>query len=619
MKPNRWISRAASGIQNMKFQKKLMAGYLLACIVPLVCVSVIIFRQSAAGLEESSQEFAALYTSQIRNSLNEFLQEYDKVTKSILVDNELIYKVGDERNAAIDEKIIQTVAVQRLLMRVALLKPEIGTAMLISRDNSVFQYSNTTSRVNENNLLTRDWYTRIDRSGDTFFMTGLHDRSYYEDKGAGAIVTVGRLLYSSDGAYAGMLLIDLDPFSLLQLDQDFVAARNKYGMRVIIRNRQDRIVYHSDAASGKLSWMQVLESEAEPLKDSGSKDRIVLTGSTTKGELSIRTEIPRAKLLHKINQIKGMTVILILTSCLIVTLLSLGLSYTITKPIKALRRSMKQAEVGQYLPIEKRQANDEIGSLVNSYNKMIVTIRTLIEEVYMTEIKRRQAKLTALQNQINPHMLYNTLESIRMKALMKDDEETAGMIKILARMFRLTLGKEGKHHSIKHELEYTIHYLQLQNIRFDNNFRLHVRIPDEMLNCGIIPLVFQPIVENSINHGFEDYGRIMVIEIEGIRTAEGDLLIRIRDDGIGMSSDKQAELQELLQGAEAKKHKLEPTDDSAGRGLGLLNIAERIKLQYGDRYYLRLVPAIRDGTTIEMLIPDTTIGLTYMENAGVSE
>ncbi|MBB6694841.1 sensor histidine kinase, partial [Cohnella xylanilytica] len=535
------------------------------------------------------------------------------------IQDELIYKVGEERNATIDEKIIQTVAVQRMLMRVALLKPEIGTVILIGRDNSVFQYSNTTSRVNENNLLSRDWYKRLDPSGDTFFMTGLHDRSYYEDKGAGAIVTVGRLLYSSDGAYAGMLLIDLDPFSLLQLDQDFVAARNKYGMRVIIRNRQDRIVYHSDAASGKLSWMQVLESEAEPAKDAGSQDRIVLTGSTAKGELSIRTEIPRAKLLYKINRIKGMTVILILTSCLIVTLLSLGLSYTITKPIKALRRSMKQAEVGQYLPIEKRQANDEIGSLVNSYNKMIVTIRTLIEEVYMAEIKRRQAQFTALQNQINPHMLYNTLESIRMKALMKDDEETAGMIKILARMFRLALGKEGRRHSIKHELEYTIHYLQLQNIRFDNNFRLHVRIPDELQDCGIIPLVFQPIVENSINHGFEDYGRIMRIEIEGIRTAEGDLLIRIRDDGIGMSSDKQAELQELLQGAEAKKHKLEPTDESAGSGLGLLNIAERIKLQYGDRYYLRLVPAIRDGTTIEMLIPDTTIGLTYGENTGVSE
>ena len=102
-----------------------------------------------------------------------------------------------------------------------------------------------------------------------------------------------------------------------------------------------------------------------------------------------------------------------------------------------------------------------------------------------------------------------------MKALVKDDEDTAGMIKILARMFRLTLGKEGRHHSIKHELEYTGNYLQLQNIRFDDMFTLSVNMPDEMLECSIIPLVFQPIVENSINHGFAGYSQALCINIEG--------------------------------------------------------------------------------------------------------
>ncbi|UUZ79851.1 histidine kinase [Paenibacillus sp. P26] len=553
-------------IRNMKFQNKLMAGYLLACVLPLLGVSAIIFHQSAAGLEASSQEFAALYTSQIRTSLNEFIKEYDKVTKSVLVDNDLISRLGEERSLSMEELIIQRVAVQRMLMRVALLKPDISTVMLISRDNNVYQYTTTTSKVNENALLSQAWYKGLRNSDDTFFITGLHDRSYYEDKGSGAIVTVGRVLFSSNGAYAGILLIDLDPFTLLQLDHDFVLARDKYGISVIISNRQGEIVYHSDAASGRLSWKQVLESGADYLKDNGSKDRIILTGSTEQGTLSIKTEIPRAKPLQKINQIKGMTVIVILTSCLIITLISFGLSYTITRPIKALRRSMKQAETGQYLPIEKEQANDEIGSLVNSYNKMILTIRSLIEDVYIAEIKQRQAKFTALQNQINPHMLYNTLESIRMKALVKDDEETAGMIKILARMFRLALGKEGRHHSVKHELEYTANYLQLQNIRFDHMFRLDIRIPEEMLHCSIIPLVFQPIVENSINHGFLDYSRTMNIEIEGEWTEEEEILIRITDDGVGMSLDKREELLALLEDAESDKYKVEETDAPESRG-----------------------------------------------------
>lgn len=603
MEHKRWARRAVVMIRNMRFQNKLLAGYLLACVIPLLGVSAIIFHQSAAGLEDSSQEFASLYTSQIRTTLNEFIKEYDKVTKSVLVDNELIYKIGEERSLPMDELIIQKVAVQRLLMRVALLKPEISTVMLISRDNSVYQYTTTTSRVNENTLLSRDWYQQLRGSDDTFFITGLHDRSYYEDKGAGAVVTVGRVLFSYDGAYAGILLIDLDPFTLLQLDHDFVLARDKYGMSVVISNRQNEIVYHSDAASGRLSWQQVLESGAEYIKANDSHDKIILSGSTTQGNLFIKTEIPRSKLLQKINQMKAMTVIVILMSCVVITLISLGLSYTITKPIKSLRRSMKQAEAGQYLPIEKEQAGDEIGSLVHSYNKMITTIRALIEDVYIAEIKQRQAKFIALQNQINPHMLYNTLESIRMKALVKDDEETAGMIKILARMFRLALGKEGKHHSVKHELDYTINYLQLQNIRYDNMFKLNIRIPDEIMHCSIIPLIFQPIVENSINHGFQDYSRSMHIEIEGIWTEEGEIRIRIMDDGIGMTLEKQEELNAMLEDAKSGKYKLEETDVTGSNGLGLKNIAERIKLHYGDRYYLMIRSAADRGTTVEILIP----------------
>lgn len=599
-----WIRRASLSIRNMKFQKKLMAGYLLACVAPLLFVSVLIFRQSATGLQDSSQEFASLYTSQIKNSLNEFIKEYDKVTKSVLVDNELIYQLGDEQNLKIDEIVNQRLEVQRLLMRVALLKPEIGTVMLISRGNSVYQYTNTKGKVNEEQLLAQEWFQGIRNLGETLFITGLHSRAYYEDKESGAVVTVGRVLFSSKGAYAGILLIDLDPFSLLQLDHEFVLARDKYGMSVTISNRHNEIVYHSDAASGRLSWDHVLRQGSKYIQTDGGKDLIKLTGSTSQGELNIKTEIPRAKLLAKINQIKGTTVIVILISCLVITLISLGLSYTITKPIKALRRSMKQAEVGQYIPIEKEHTIDEIGSLVHSYNKMITTIRTLIEDVYIAEIKQRQAKFISLQNQINPHMLYNTLESIRMKALVKDEDEIAEMIKILARMFRLSLGKEGQHHSIRNELEYTTNYLHLQNIRFNNMFKLNIQMPDEMFDCSVIPLVFQPIVENSINHGFEDYSRSMNIDIIGVWTTDNEMLIRITDDGIGMSMFKQVELQVLLEGAESNKYKLLP-EDSADQGLGLRNIADRIKLKYGDQYYLKIVPTDKRGTMVEFLIPKT--------------
>lgn len=417
------------------------------------------------------------------------------------------------------------------------------------------------------------------------------------------MITVGRVLYTYEGAYAGILLLDLDPFSLLRLDHEFVLARDKYGISVTISNTRQELVYHSDAASGRLSWQEVMESEARYVNGGDDEDNIVLTGSTTPGTLYVKTEIPRSMLLYKINQIQGVTTTIIVLSCLIITLISFALSVTITKPIQALRRSMKQAEAGQYLPIEKKQANDEIGSLVKSYNKMIVTIRNLINDVYIADIKQRQAKIVALQNQINPHMLYNTLESIRMKTMVKGDQESADMIKILSRMFRLALNKEGRNHSIRHELDYTTNYLKLQNIRYEQMFKLRVSIPEEILHCGIIPLVFQPIVENSIHHGFKDYNTPLIIGIEGLWTADGDILIRISDDGAGLSLQKQAELQALLEHAETDKYKLEQFDVADSHGIGLKNIAERIKLHYGDRYGLRVEGSFGQGTTVELLIP----------------
>jgi two-component system, sensor histidine kinase YesM len=604
MEYTNWLKKTVLMIRNMKLQNKLLASYLLASVVPLLVVSAFIYQQWVEGIYGSSQGFAAMYTSQLETSLNKFLKDYDRVTKLVLVDNDIIHRLGEERRMTMDELIVQKVTVQRLLMRIALLKPEIVNLMLISRDNNIYQYSNTTSTVNMGALSSKDWYLKIQSSGDTFFITALHDRSYYEDKGEGTLITVGRVLLNADGSYAGLLLIDMDPYTLLQIDPDFLKVRDKFGIRVVISDSSGEIVYHSDAASGKQSWTEFLESGKNYSVDGNTNDRIVLSGQTELGNLRIKTEIYREKLFEKISNMKVITIMVIIVTSFIMAMISLTMSYSITKPIKALRRSMKEAEAGKYKPIQSEHSSDEIGSLVNSYNKMIITIRTLIEEVYIAEIKRRHAKFIALQNQINPHMLYNTLESIRMKALVKEDEEIAGMIKILARMFRLALGKEGKRHSIKDEVDYTVNYLKLQNIRFDGKFSLDIRLPEEMQRCSIIPIVFQPIVENSINHGFQDYKRMMNIVIEGLWTEEGCILIRISDDGVGMSPERYEELRSVLEEAESDKYKLNQSgDELKEEGLGLKNIAERIKIHYGEQYYLKIIHGNGNGTTVEILIP----------------
>lgn len=589
----------------MKFQKKLIVGYLLVAVIPLLIVSSAIYYGSAKSMEDSAQEFASLYTAQIKTSLNQFVLEYENLTKLVLVDSDIFYPLDSPKQLTMDEFIIKKMNIQRLLMRITVLKPEITNLILIDRNNQMYQYSTTTSIVNDKLLMAQEWFNNYNNKEETFFITGLHDRGYYEDNLDGTAVTVGRVLFGSDGAYAGVILFDLDPYTLLQLDHDFVLAREKYGITVNLYNRHGDIIYNSDAASGRVNWKEILEAGDEyGAKENDDEELLILTGETDSNFLLIKTSIPRNKLMIKIDRIKIFTVIVIVSSCLIMTLLTIVLSYSITKPIKALRRSMKQAELGQYVPIDKEPANDEIGSLIFSYNKMILTIRTLINDVYIAEIRHRKAKYTALQNQINPHMLYNTLESIRMKALVKEQDEIASMIKILARMFRLSLGKEGKQLSVKHEVEYTQNYLKILNIRFDNKFLFDIRIPDEIMQCNIIPLVFQPIVENSVNHGFIDTKQAMSIVITGSYVEHKGIMFRITDDGAGIAPDKLAELRFILENIDLDKIKFEEADDHSERGLGLKNIAERIKLHYGNQYYLTVYSEVGRGTTVELLVPE---------------
>ncbi|MDR6553154.1 sensor histidine kinase [Paenibacillus qinlingensis] len=597
---NQWMKQPLALIPSMKLKQRFLTSYLLVCIIPLLIVSTIIYYQSAHSLEEASQEFAALYTSQIDSSMNDFIQEYDRVTKTVLIDNDLLSRLGEEK-LPMAELIVNKNMINRILMRIALLKPEISNLMLVTKGNIVYHFSNTSSAVNESILLQQDWYKMSVDPEDTLFITGLHDRSYYEDKGEGAVLTVGRVLLNANGSYAGVLLIDLDPSRLLKLNENFLVARDRYDMRVIVNNKKGELVYHSDLTSGKTNWKQLSASRSTSAKE--KEGMIVLTGNMHSNKLDVRTEIPREKLLLKIGNMKVSTILVTAVSLLFIMGISIAMSSYITKPIMNLRRSMKQAEAGLYLPIELRIPNDEIGSLVHSYNKMIVKIRTLIEDVYIAEIKQRQAKFLALQHQINPHMLYNTLESIRMKALVKEQDEIAGMIKILARMFRLSLGKEAHLHSVRDEVDYTVNYLQLQNIRFDDRFKLHVHMSEEVLQCRILPLVFQPIVENSINHAFHDYSKVMNLHLEGIVTEDDHIRIRISDDGAGMDPSKVMELNQRLAEAETDKLKLDDLIEATGKSIGLKNIAERIKLQYGDGYDLTVHSTEGEGTVVEFRIP----------------
>ena len=171
------------------------------------------------------------------------------------------------------------------------------------------------------------------------------------------------------------------------------------------------------------------------------------------------------------------------------------------------------------------------------------------------------------------------------------------------KIFKYSLKKQGEQNLIRHEVEYAANYIFLQNIRYDNRFTLEVSLSEQVLNTSIIPLVFQPIVENSIKHGFRDYNTHLHIKIEEILLETNDVLIRITDNGATLSKEHADEINYLLQQTNASELRPDRIEQETDSGIGLMNIAERLRLQYGEQYYLKIRSEGNLGTVVEMLIP----------------
>lgn len=234
--------------------------------------------------------------------------------------------------------------------------------------------------------------------------------------------------------------------------------------------------------------------------------------------------------------------------------------------------------------------NDEINYISENFNEMCETLKEYIEKSYLAEINQKGAEMVALQNQINPHFLYNTLESIRMKAICNGDKEVGKMLYTLAFLFRKQV-KEKNIITIKSELEYCQKYLEIFKFRYDEKFEYIVDCDEGLLDKQIIKFTLQPLIENYFVHGIslENYDNRLSIEI---RNKNEDLIICIKDNGSGASKEKVKNLNDMLE-----------DNINLGESIGLVNANERIKLTYGKKYGIKLFNNKDKGIMVVVKLP----------------
>jgi two-component system sensor histidine kinase YesM len=300
--------------------------------------------------------------------------------------------------------------------------------------------------------------------------------------------------------------------------------------------------------------------------------------------------IPYEKLFNSINTVRNLTLLIYLIIFLGVIYLGVRFAKGITKPIEKLTDKMKRVEEGDFETEPGNfTSNNEIERLGNDFEIMIGRINTLIRDNYMKQLSVKEAELKALQGQINPHFLYNTLESINWLAMINKQDKISLMVKSLGNLLRNSINNKESIITLENEISIIKSYVTIQKIRYEERLEFIMQIDEGLYQCPVPKLILQPIIENSINYGLEKMMKTCVITVSSI-LMQDSFEIRISDNGPGMRKD----IVEKLQKGEIKP---------SGSGIGLRNIYERIKLLFGEEYGISVSSELRNGTTVSIRLP----------------
>lgn len=303
--------------------------------------------------------------------------------------------------------------------------------------------------------------------------------------------------------------------------------------------------------------------------------------------------VPRYRLQMQVFDVAYMPIMLLLGMLVGLMPLLLIISNIVTKPLSKVSEAIRKFSTGDFEQRVEVTTNDEVGEVAKCFNRMVGDIKKLIDENYVITLKEKESELTALQSQINPHFLYNTLDSLYWQATEVGNDEIAESILALSQLFKLVLSRGSKEVTVGHEIELISRYLQIQKMRFTKRLNYSVEVDESIIKAKIPKLIIQPFVENAIVHGFENVSVPCNLKVTGKREGS-NIRFEIKDTGIGMRQDQIDAIWEE-ESAQYSKQRI-------GR-YAIKNIRERLELKYDGKFTLDIQSAVGKGTTVILIIP----------------
>lgn len=474
------------------------------------------------------------------------------------------------------------------------MKDDIVSIALFSDKGKIIIGDPFSKLKNNADIINQEWFIKANENNGQVFISSPHVQNLFEVK-HNWVISLSKAITFNYGKEKinGILLVDINFSSIEQFCKKISLGERGY---VYIIDSKGNFIYHPQQ---QLIYLGLKNEDIKDvlktyygttIQNTDKEERLITVKTIGNSDWRV-AGVSYMDEFYKIKKdITNFSAAILALAIIFIILLFIFISAKITKPIKELDNSMKKVEEGDFNIKVDINGDKEVVHLAKTFNIMVSKIRQLMDQIVIEQEAKRKSELDALQAQINPHFLYNTLDSIVWMAENGKTQDVITMVTSLARLFRISISRGRNIITVREEIEHAKNYLIIQKIRFKSKFKFNIEVEEKVLQYKTLKLILQPIIENAIYHGIEymfEEGNITV----SAKEVNGKLLYEVTDNGLGIKPD-------ILENILSYNSK-----ENGGAGVGIRNVHERIQLCYGKEYGLEIESELEEGTKVKLWLP----------------
>lgn len=573
-------------------QSTMLVSFSALMVLAMLVFMVIAMRYTSGTIYENSINYMSQIIQQVNYDIDTYI-EYMENISSIIAKSSDVPRYLFDQNQTEAEREAEKERILTQFQTIMESRDDIYNVAAVAKNGRYIINRGDDELTGYVDIESLDWYQAAMESKSGIAVSSSHVQNAIQSSYKWVITLSRALVNNQTGEREGLFFVDLNYSAISDLCNNNSIEEKGY---IFVLDAEGNIVYHpkQQLMYGGLKTENIdaiMECEEDSLIiDEGGESKLYTMSKSKRTGWTVVGAAYTSELLK--NNEQAQMWYLLVASILLLAVIGISgiISREITKPIRSLRDSMRKVQNGQFDTHVEVITENEIGSLGRSFNLMTSEIRALMEQNVYEQKQKRKSELKALQAQINPHFLYNTLDSIIWMSEAGENDEVVEMTSALARLLRQSISNDQEEVELEKEIEYVKNYLTIQKMRYKDKLEFFIYVDPRVAHVPVIKLVLQPLVENAIYHGIKYKETKENLKIYA-KPVDGRVEIVVADDGIGMDED----VMEHIFDEHRKEQKR--------NGVGVPNVQKRLQLQYGSEYGIRYESVKGAGTKVVITIP----------------